>query len=76
MNDGETKMKNADFISKDVLLRAAQVLEITGFKNRVSLWRKSRDQDDPFPKPYKYGGHFTRWKLSEIERWMDQLETA
>lgn len=69
-------MINESFQPKDVLLRADQVLQLTGFKNRVSLWRKSRNDQDPFPKPYKYGGHFTRWKLSEIEHWMDNLEVA
>jgi len=69
-------MKNQNFEPKEILLRSDQVLEITGFQNRVSLWRKSRNKQDPFPMPYKYGGHFTRWKLSEIEAWMDQLEPA
>jgi len=42
----------------------------------VTLWRKSRNEDDKFPKPYKDGAKFTRWKLSEIEVWMEELETA
>ena len=59
---------------KDTLVSAQEVLKITGYKSRASLWNKSRDDEDPFPRPYKSGARFTRWKLSEIEAWMDQLE--
>lgn len=58
------------------LLTAHDVLHLTGFKSRATLWRKSKDSCDPFPVSYSYYGYFTRWKLSEIESWMDQLETA
>ncbi len=67
-------MNDNSHISKEVLLSAEEVQKITGYKSRVSLWKKSRNKDDPFPRPYKSGTHFTRWKLSEIEAWMDQLE--
>lgn len=63
-------------LQTDVLLTNKDVLRLTGLKSRVSLWRKSRDAEDPFPRPYKLGTSTTRWKLSEIESWMDQLETA
>ena len=63
-------------LTHDILLTTNDVLRLTGLKSRVSLWRKSRDMEDPFPRPYKLGTSTTRWKLSEIERWMDQLETA
>ena len=52
------------------------VQEITGIKSRVTLWKKSKDENDTFPKAYKVGNHFTRWKLSEILKWMDHLETV
>jgi len=55
------------------LLTSADVEKITGL-SRVTLWRKSHGEDDPFPRPYKYGPRFKRWKLSEIELWIDQLE--
>jgi len=69
-------MNDRTQMSKDLLLSAEEVLKITGYKSRVSLWKKSRNTDDPFPRPYKSGSHFTRWKLSEIETWMDGLESA
>jgi len=56
------------------LLTSKDVQALTGIKSRATLWRKSRNVDDRFPLPYKDGTHFTRWKLSEIEEWMDQLE--
>ncbi|MEP1231595.1 MAG: AlpA family phage regulatory protein [Litorimonas sp.] len=52
------------------------ILEITGIKSRSAIWSKSRCEDDNFPRPYKYGCQFTRWKLSEIESWIDSLEPA
>ncbi len=60
----------------DQLLTSVDVQKITGIKSRATLWRKSRNQCDRFPKPYKDGTHFTRWKLSEIQEWMDQLESV
>ena len=58
------------------LLTSKDVQALTGIKSRATLWRKSRNRLDRFPLPYKDGSHFTRWKLSEIEEWMDQLETV
>ena len=58
------------------LLTYGDVQEITGIKSRVTLWKKSKDDNDTFPKAYKVGNHFTRWKLSEILNWMDHLETV
>lgn len=69
-------MDNSILQPKDRLLSAREVLEITGFKSRVTLWKKSRNDDDPFPRPFRDGTHYTRWKLSQIESWMDQLETV
>jgi len=58
------------------LLTSKDVQELTGIKSRATLWRKSRNTEDCFPLPYKDGTHFTRWKLSEIQQWMDQLESV
>ena len=58
------------------LLSAKDVQEITGIKSRSTLWRKSRDVKDHFPMPYSHGTCFTRWKLSEVEEWIDKLEVV
>ena len=58
------------------LLTSKDVQEMTGIKSRSTLWRKSRDTRDLFPKPYKDGSNFTRWKLSEIQEWIQKLETV
>ena len=71
-----TALERSHKQAHDILLTTHDVLRLTGLKSRVSLWRKSRDNDDPFPRPYKLGSTSNRWKLSEIESWMDQLETA
>ena len=62
--------------SRDELLTCKDVQELTKIKSRSTVWRKSRDESDNFPRPYKDGTHFTRWKLSEIEAWIDELETV
>jgi len=56
------------------LLTTKDVQKLTGIKSRATVWRKSRNVDDRFPMPYKDGSCFTRWKLSEIEKWIDDLE--
>jgi len=58
------------------LLTTKDVQKLTGIKSRSTIWRKSRCNQDHFPRPYKYGCQFTRWKLSEIEAWIDSLELA
>jgi len=67
-------MTNTHRLTDDRLLTANDVLKITGLKSRVTLWRKSKDPDDPFPKPYRFGPQSKRWKLSELTTWMNQLE--
>ena len=56
------------------LLSSQDVQALTGIKSRVTVWRKSRDANDCFPLPYKDGSGFTRWKLSHIQKWIDDLE--
>ena len=70
-------LKNSEMeivIMTEKLLTSSDVQALTGIKSRVTLWRKSRNTDDRFPLPYKDGSGFTRWKLSEIQKWMDDLE--
>ena len=58
----------------DQLLTAKDVLQLTGIKSRSTLWRKSNDENDKFPKPLKDGTHFTRRKSTDIQAWIDHLE--
>lgn len=69
-------LQKRGFKVTEKLLSAKDVQHITGIGSRVTLWRKSRNDEDQFPRPYKLGTNFTRWKLSEIEEWMDTLETV
>lgn len=57
------------------LITFQEVSKITGL-HKSSLYRKSNDDTDPFPKYYTYGPRYARFKESEIERWVNQLETA
>lgn len=63
-------------LEKDKLLTAKDVQSLTGIKSRQTLWRKSNDSADSFPRAYRDGSHFTRWKLSEINAWIDTLRTG
>jgi len=58
------------------LLTSDDVQALTGIKSRVTLWRRSRDNQDKFPRAYKVGVHSTRWKMSELKDWMDSLEAV
>ena len=60
----------------DRLLTTKDVLTLTGLKSRVTLWRKCKDANDPFPRPYRLGSTSNRWKRSELEAWMNELESA
>ena len=56
----------------DRLITAQEVQAIIGIKSRVTLWRKCK-ANNGFPRPYKDGPKFTRWKLSEIQQWIESL---
>lgn len=55
---------------KDRLMRLEEVLEICGI-SRFKLYRQIAD--DRFPRPVKVGLCAARWRLSEVEAWIDDL---
>ena len=61
-----------NIIESERLISAKEVERLTGL-GRVTLWRKSNNQTDPFPQAYRNGTHYTRWKLSEILEWIESL---
>ena len=48
------------------LITAKQVLDLTGYKSRTTLWRKVRAK--VFPAPVKLPGDAVRWREQEIWR--------
>jgi len=42
------------------LISAKDVQTMTGIKSRATIWRKSRNENDNLPGPYKDGTHYTR----------------
>ena len=64
-----------DILERERFISIKQAEKLTGY-NRVTLWRKSNNRDDPFPQAFRNGTHFTRWKLSEILDWMESLRDA
>jgi len=53
------------------LISAKEVLKLTGYKSRTTLWRRVRAGD--FPKPVALSSHSTRWKKNEVEDWIESL---
>lgn len=53
------------------LISAKEVLKLTGYKSRTTLWRRVRAGD--FPKPVALSSHSTRWKKNEVEDWIKAL---
>lgn len=53
------------------LISAKEVLQMTGYKSRTTLWRRVRAGD--FPKPIALSRQATRWKKSEVEQWISAL---
>ena len=52
------------------LITAQQVLELTGYRSRTTLWRKVRARD--FPAPVKLPGVAVRWREQEVHDWIDE----
>lgn len=48
---------------------AKRVQQATGY-SRVTLWRKSRDPDDPFPAPHQLSANRVAWRSDEVMTWL------
>jgi len=55
------------------LLTASVVLSITGYKSRVTLWRKVRGR--VFPAPVKLTGDALRWREEDVQEWINEAPT-
>ncbi|MHB1304442.1 MAG: helix-turn-helix transcriptional regulator [Acidiphilium sp.] len=55
------------------LLTIDDVMRLTGYKSRSSIYRRMRDQD--FPRPVVLGGGRIRWRSDEIDQWLQSLPT-
>jgi prophage regulatory protein len=53
------------------LLTAKDVLALTGFKSRTTLYRRARQ--GRFPSPCTLGANKIRWRASDIHDWMNSL---
>ena len=51
------------------LLSAKEVLSLTGYRSRTTLWRKVRAQC--FPAPVKLNEFTIRWREQDIQNWID-----
>lgn len=55
------------------LLTIDDVLRLTGYKSRSSVYRNMRRYN--FPRPVVLGGGRIRWRSSDIEQWVQSLNT-
>ena len=54
-----------------VLITVKDVLKMTGYKSRTTLWRRVKAGD--FPTPVALSDHATRWKKEDVESWVSGL---
>ena len=50
-------------------ITAKQVLDLTGYRSRTTLWRKVRAK--VFPAPVKLPGDAVRWREQEVQDWIE-----
>ena len=60
-------------MEQNVLLTIADVLILTGYKSRSSLYRLMKQQKCPCP--IVIGGNQIRWRSADIEYWLRSLPT-
>ncbi|MDE2344531.1 MAG: AlpA family phage regulatory protein [Betaproteobacteria bacterium] len=64
-------------MSQDVattrLLTINDVMRLTGYKSRSSIYRRMHHQD--FPPPVVLAGGRIRWRSDEIDQWLHSLPT-
>jgi prophage regulatory protein len=54
------------------LLTVADVLRLTGFKSRTTLYRRARSGN--FPSPCHIGAGKIRWRSGDIDDWLSTLQ--
>lgn len=54
------------------LLSYKDVLSITGYRSKVTIWRKVNNRT--FPSPVRLSTHAIRWRKSDVDAWLDGLE--
>lgn len=60
-------------IPLDALLTMQEVLKLTGYSSRSTIYRNVKN--NKMPAPVILGGGRVRWRSSEIERWLAGLPT-
>jgi prophage regulatory protein len=63
-------MKNSDV---EGLLSVRDILNLTRWKSRVTLYRKCKAGD--FPNPCQLGDRSVRWRAAEVQQWLKGLPT-
>lgn len=58
---------------RNQLLTVADVLNVTGFKSRTTLYRRARNGS--FPCPCHIGAGKIRWRSGDVEDWLNSLQT-
>jgi prophage regulatory protein len=57
---------------RNQLLTVTDVLNVTGFKSRTTLYRRARSGD--FPCPCNIGAGKNRWRSGDVEDWLNSLQ--
>jgi len=57
---------------RNQLLTVSDVLNVTGFKSRTTLYRRARSGS--FPCPCHIGAGKIRWRSGDVEDWLNGLQ--
>lgn len=57
---------------RNQLLTVTDVLKVTGFKSRSTLYRRARS--GKFPSPCHIGSGSIRWRSGDVEDWLNSLQ--
>ncbi|ABC62227.1 AlpA family phage regulatory protein [Citromicrobium bathyomarinum] len=53
------------------LLSCQDVMRLTGIRSRATIWR--RIKKGTFPNPVDIGSGRIRWRVAEVENWINDL---
>jgi predicted DNA-binding transcriptional regulator AlpA len=55
-----------------LVLRYRDLLTAGVVRNRTTLMRWMRREDDPFPQPLRLGENTLAWRAIDVEAWLDR----
>ena len=71
-----TKTKSTfDSLPDTAFARQPQILEVVPF-SPATMWRRCKDETNPFPKPVKLSERVTAWNVGAVRAWLKNQSQA